>query len=57
MKTININIGSLKEPAGKHYSFNYEVMPKTEGDRGKKKERFDKNNLSEDDIDKIWAVV
>ena len=57
MKTTKGNMEKLNKPAGKFYNFNYEVILKTEGERRKPKERFDKDHLSEEDMDRILALA
>ena len=57
MKTIKIKTRKIFKPVRKLYYYNYEVILRTEMDSEKPREKFDKHFLSEDDLDKIMAVI
>ena len=56
MKTIKNNEGVLPKPAGKAFSPKYKMMRGYRVERRKQKEKFDKNCLSETDMDEILAI-
>ena len=57
MKTIKENGGKSNKADRKIVGFNYTKMSNARSETKDQKERFDKNNLSENDIDKIWAIA
>jgi len=57
MKTLKEKEGWLNKQIRKLYNFNYESLSETEAESAYQRERFDKNNLSEDDIDRICADI
>jgi len=56
MKTLKNGEGSLPKPARKIYGFKYKVIPEYRGERREQKGKFDKNCLSETDMDEILAI-
>jgi len=57
MKTMIGNGKVNNNPSGKHNSINSEATFSDKDDRGADEERFDRNCLSEYDLDRIMACI
>ena len=57
MKAFNANKEALTRPVRILYHFNSEVFMRSDNEMGGKNERFDKNSLSEVDMDEIMAIA
>ena len=55
MKTMLVNGGNKKNPSKKHYSINSEAAYTIKDERGIQEEEYDRDSLSEDDLDRILA--
>lgn len=57
MKTLAGNGRGKNPPAKKRYSINSGAAIKTKNERGVQKEKFDRNYFSEDDLDRMQALI
>jgi len=55
MKTMLVNGGTKKNPSKKRYSINSEAVYKIKDERSIQKEEYNRDSLSEDDLDRILA--